>query len=353
MTWYVRLWRLLTLAHGAGGKETEDLIKHLIVDSVPPRYWRVEGGTGLDALDDSALIPIARDKYIAVTIDSYTVKPIFFPGGDIGKLAASGTINDLLMVGAKPVAALDAIIAEEGFPTEQLKRIIDSYVSTLTSNDVAIIGGDFKVMPKGQVDGIVISSTGIGIVEGRPIDDREIRPGDKIIVTGYVGDHGAAVLAAQQSIGVKFDVKSDVKPLTSLMIPLLEKYRSHIHGAGDPTRGGIAMLVNDWAEKTKTVIVIEEEKVPIRPQVKEYAEMLGVDPLSLANEGAAVLAVQGDRAEEILEYIHALGYREASIIGQVYEAKDPRHAGRVLLRSVTGGVRILEPPSGEIVPRIC
>ncbi|BEP18448.1 hydrogenase expression/formation protein HypE [Pyrofollis japonicus] len=353
MTWYVRLWKLITLAHGSGGKETEDLIKNLIVNAVPPEYWRVDNGAGLDALDDAALIPLDGGKYIALTIDSYTVKPIFFPGGDIGVLAASGTINDLLMVGAKPVAALDAVIVEEGFETEKLKKIIDSYVSTLVSNSVALIGGDFKVMPKGQVDGVVIASAGIGIVEGKPIDDREIKPGDKLIVTGYVGDHGAAILAAQQTIGVEFDVKSDVKPLTSLMLPLLEKYRNYIHGAGDPTRGGIAMLANDWAEKTRTVIVIEEEKVPIRPQVKEYAEMLGVDPLSLANEGAAVLAVDGSKAEEILDFIHGLGYKEAAIIGQVYEPKDPHHAGRVLLKSVTGGVRILEPPSGEIVPRIC
>jgi hydrogenase expression/formation protein HypE len=353
LTWYVRLWKLITLAHGSGGKETEDLIKNLIVNSVPPEYWKVGDGTGLDALDDAALIPLSKDKYIALTIDSYTVKPIFFPGGDIGVLAASGTINDLLMVGAKPIAALDAAIVEEGFETEKLKKIIDSYINTLVSNNVALIGGDFKVMPKGQVDGVVIASTGIGIVEGKPIDDREIRPGDKLIVTGYVGDHGAAILAAQQTIGVEFDVKSDVKPLTNLMLPLLEKYRNYIHGAGDPTRGGIAMLVNDWAEKTRTVIVIEEEKVPIRPQVKEYSEMLGVDPLSLANEGAAVLAVDGSKAEEILDFIHSLGYKEAVIIGQVYEPKDPRHAGRALLKSVTGGVRILEPPSGEIVPRIC
>ena len=353
MTWYVRLWKFITLAHGSGGKETEELVKNLIRAIVPPDYWKVKGGTGLDVLDDAALIPMGDDRFIAVTIDTYTVKPIFFPGGDLGKLAASGTINDLLMVGARPLAAVDGVVVEEGFPTEQFKKIMESYIGTLTSEGVALIGGDFKVMPKGQIDGIVIASAGIGIVEGKPIIDRDIRPGDKIIVTGYVGDHGAAILAAQQTVGVKFDVESDVKPLTKLMLPLLERYRDKIHGAGDPTRGGVAMLLNDWAEKTGTVIVVEEEKVPIRPQVREYAEMLGVDPLSLANEGTAVLAVDGEAAEEILEYIRKLGFEQAQIIGAVYEAKDPRHAGRVLLKSVTGGVRILEPPSGEIVPRIC
>ena len=353
MTWYVRLWKFITLAHGAGGKETEEIVKNLIVQKVPPELWRVgEEGAGLDALDDSAIIPLGGGKYLAVTVDSYTVKPIFFPGGDLGRLAASGTINDLLMAGARPLAALDAVVVEEGFPIEDFNKIMDSYVKTLAENKVALIGGDFKTMPKGQLDGIVISSMGVGITE-HPIVDRNIRPGDVIIVSGPIGDHGAAILAAQQAVEVDLGVESDVKPLTDLMLPLLDRYAEKIHGAGDPTRGGLSMLVNDWAEKTGTVIVIEEDRVPIRPQVREYAEMLGVDPFSLASEGVAVLAVEPDSAEEILEFIRSRGYEQASIVGRVYEAKDPRHRGRVLLRSVTGGVRILEPPSGEIVPRIC
>ncbi|KSW11634.1 hydrogenase expression/formation protein HypE [Pyrodictium occultum] len=353
MTWYIRLWKYITLAHGAGGKETEELVRNLIVQSVPPELWKVKGGTGLDILDDAALIPVGENRYIAVTVDTYTVKPLFFPGGDLGRLAASGTINDLLMVGARPLAVLDGVVVEEGFPVEDFKKIMDSFINTLKEEGVALIGGDFKVMPKGQLDGVVIASMGIGLVEGRPIVDTEVRPGDKIIVSGYLGDHGAAILAAQQAIGAEMKVESDVKPLTRLMLPLLEKHRESIHGAGDPTRGGLSMLLNDWAEKTKTVIVFEEEKVPVRPQVREYAEMLGVDPFSLASEGVAVLAVEPSKAQEILEYIHSLGFRDAAIVGQVYEPKDPRHAGRVLLKSMAGGVRILEPPSGEIVPRIC
>ncbi|HIQ24297.1 MAG TPA: hydrogenase expression/formation protein HypE [Pyrodictium delaneyi] len=353
MTWYVRLWKFITLAHGSGGKETEELVKNLIVQSVPPELWKVEGGTGLDILDDAALIPAGEDRYIAVTVDTYTVKPIFFPGGDLGRLAASGTINDLLMVGARPLAVLDGIVVVEGFPIKDFKKVMKSFIRTLAEEGVALVGGDFKVMPKGQLDGMIIASMGIGIVEGKPIIDNEIHPGDKIIVSGYLGDHGAAILAAQQPIGVDLGVESDVKPLTKLMLPLLERYRGSIHGAGDPTRGGLAMLLNNWAEKTKTVIVVDESKTPVRPQVREYAEMLGVDPFSLASEGAAVLAVEPSKAEEIVEYMHSLGFKEAVIIGEVYEPKDPRHAGRVLLKSVTGGVRILEPPSGELVPRIC
>ncbi len=353
MTWYTRLWERITLAHGSGGKETGELVEMLIVSMVPEKLRKVGNGFGLDVLDDSALIPIAEDKYIAVTVDSYTVKPIFFPGGDIGRLAASGTINDLLMVGAKPVAALDAIVVEEGFPIKDLEKIVRSYVETLREEGVALIGGDFKVMPRGQVDGIVITSAGIGVVEGRPLLDTNVKPGDAIIVTGSIGDHGAAIMAAQQGLEAEVKIESDVKPLTRLMLPLLEKYREAIHAAGDPTRGGLAMLLNDWARKTSTVIAIEEERIPVKPQVREYAEMLGVDPLALANEGVAVLAVEADSAEEILDFIQRLGFTDANIIGKVYEAKDPRYAGRVLLKSVTGGVRILEPPSGEIVPRIC
>ncbi len=349
----MRLWKYVTLAHGAGGKETSDIIRSLIRGRVPREYWSVEGGTGLDELDDSALIPLGGDRYMAVTIDTYTVKPLRFPGGDLGRLAASGTINDLLMAGARPLAALDGVVVEEGFPMDDLAGILESYISTLTGEGVALIGGDFKVMPKGQLDGVVIASAGIGLVEGKPIRDSEIRPGDKVIVTGYLGDHGAAILAAQRTLGVEFDVKSDVKPLTGLMLPLLERYRHAIHGAGDPTRGGLAMTLNEWAEKTGTVILLEEYRVPVREQVREYAEMLGVDPLSLASEGVAVLAVDGGLAEEVLSFIKSLGYEEAAIVATVHEAKDPRYAGRVVAESVTGGYRIVEPPSGEIVPRIC
>ncbi len=352
MTWFIRMWKRVTLAHGAGGRETKEVIERIIRALVPREYWTVKGGTGLDILDDSALIPI-DNGYLAVTIDSYTVKPLFFPGGDLGVLAASGTINDLLMAGARPLAALDAVIVEEGFEFEKLLTITRSYTETLYKHGVSLIGGDFKVMPRGEIDGVVISSTGLGVVEGEPIRDDKIRPGDKIIVSGYLGDHGAAILASQQEIGVKFNVKSDVKPLTDLMLPLLKEYRGRIHGAGDPTRGGLSMLLNDWAQLTGTVIVVDESSIPVREQVREYAEMLGVDPLSLASEGVAVLAVDPSVADEILDYMHRLGYREASMVGEVYKPSNPSHAGRVLLRSITGGVRILEPPSGEIVPRIC
>ncbi len=339
------------MAHGAGGRETSELIEKLLVPMVPQKWRYTPEGRGLDLLDDAALIRVGK-AYLAVTIDSYTVKPVFFPGGDIGKLAASGTINDLLMVGAKPMAMVDAIVVEEGFSLDDLSRIVKNFVETATSEGVAIIGGDFKTMPREQLDGIIITVAGIGYTE-KPITDDNIKPGDKIIVSGPLGDHGAAILAAQQGLDAEMNIVSDVKPLTRLMLPLLERYADVIHGASDPTRGGLAMLVNDWAKKTNTVIVVYEERIPVRQQVKSYAEMLGIDPLSLASEGVAVLAVEGTVADELVEYVRSLGFEEATVIGEVYEAREPSYAGTVLLRTSSGGVRILEPPSGELVPRIC
>ncbi|GAB6148213.1 hydrogenase expression/formation protein HypE [Stetteria hydrogenophila] len=356
----VEKWRLavrslltprLLLSHGGGGRETSDVVEKLIRRLVPRELWKVGDGTGLDLLDDAALVPVDGGR-VAVTVDSYTVDPIFFPGGDLGLLAASGTINDLLMVGARPVAALDAIIAEEGLEVETLARVVNSMVETFKANGVALIGGDFKVLPKGSVDKLVITTVGIGTVV-KPIRDDSIKDGDKIIVSGYVGVHGAAILSARQAFGLKMEVKSDVKPLTDLMLPLIEKYGDYIHAAGDPTRGGVAMLLNDWASKNGLVIVVDDAKIPVTEEVMKYSEVLGIDPLSLANEGAAVLAVDPAVADEVVEFMKSRGYEAANIIGEARAPRDPRHKGIVLARTRVGGFRIIEPPSGEIVPRIC
>lgn len=353
--WRIAARRLLTprilLAHGGGGRETSDVIEKLVKALVPKELWKVEGGSGLDLLDDSATIPVGG-KTIAVTIDSYTVDPIIFPGGDLGVLAASGTINDLLMAGAKPIAALDAVVAEEGLETETLARILDSMIKTFALNGVAIIGGDFKVVPKGNVDKMIITTAGIGVIL-KPIRDNNIKDGDKIIVSGYLGDHGAAILSARKAFGLNLEVKSDVKPLTDLMIPLIEKYGDYIHAAGDPTRGGLAMLLNDWASKNGVVIAIDETQVPVREEVRKYSEVLGIDPLSLASEGVAVLAVDKDVAGEVLDFMIKKGYENAKIVGEAKMPRDPRHKGIVISRTIVGGFRLIEPPSGEIVPRIC
>ncbi|RLE82712.1 MAG: hydrogenase expression/formation protein HypE [Thermoprotei archaeon] len=340
----------VTLAHGSGGVETEEIVNKLILSKVPSSLRSAMNGVGLNELDDGASLVI-NDLHVVISSDSYTVNPPVFPGGNIGTLAAAGTINDVLMMGAKPVALMDSIVVAEGFEIGLLSEILESMMSVLKENKVALIGGDFKTMPKDDLNSIVISTVGIGVAK-KPIVDSSLKPGDKIIVSGYVGDHGATILALQQGIELsESKLKSDVKPLTDLMIPLLEEYGEHIHAARDPTRGGLAMLLNDWAASSGTVIVIEEDKIPVREEVLAYSEMLGIDPLSLASEGVAVLGVARDVAEDVLNFIKEKGFREASIIGEVKAGK--RYSGIVLYKSSIGGTRILEPPRGEIVPRIC
>ncbi|MDK2464328.1 MAG: hydrogenase expression/formation protein HypE [Candidatus Korarchaeota archaeon] len=339
------------LAHGAGGRETSALIREVIVSLLEEDMKRVEGGVGTDELDDGASIPLPDGRHLVFTADSYTVKPPFFPGGNIGELAAAGTINDLLMMGARPIAMLDAIVVEEGFPMDDLRRIVGSLVSTLRGEGVKLVGGDFKVMPRGNVDGVVMTTAGVGVAE-RLIVDSRIKPGDKLIVTGSVGEHGAAILAAQRGVDVESQgLSSDSRPLTSLMIPLLREYGDRIRAAQDPTRGGLSQSLNEWASKTGLVLVVDEASIPVREEVRAYTELLGVDPLSLACEGRALLAVDPESADEVLEFIRGLGERDAQIIGEARSSG--RYGGLVLIKTVAGGLRILEPPSGVPVPRIC
>lgn len=341
----------ITLAHGAGGRETELLLEELIFGRIPRWMKTVERGIGIDFPDDAAAIPINEDRFLVVSTDSYTVNPAFFPGGDIGKLAASGTINDILMLGGKPVAALDSIVVEEGVEKEVLNKVIDSMLHIFRKENVKLIGGDLKVMPKGQLDKLIITTTGIGVAE-HLILDKNLKPGDRIIVSGNLGEHGAAILAAQQGLApADADLRSDVKPLTDLMLPLLKEYPEEIHAAGDPTRGGLAMTLNSWAKSSDTLIEIDETEVPVREAVKTYCEMLGMDPLTLASEGVAVLGVAGDAAEEILRLIHHIGYQDAKIIGEAREKEGD--LSLVITETSVGGRRILEPPTGELVPRIC
>lgn len=343
---------MIKLSHGSGGVETAEIIEKLFLKRLPESLKKVAGGLGLDFPDDAAAIPMGDGRYLVVTVDAYTVNPPFFPGGDIGVLAASGSINDVLMLGGRPVAMLDSIIVEEGLPYETLDRVVKSFLSVLETEGVALIGGDFKVMPKGQLDKIVITTVGIGVAE-RVIVDRP-RHGDKIVVSDFVGDHGAVILMLQMGDVDKpeqLKLKSDVKPLTKLMVPLVEKYGEYIHAARDPTRGGLAMVLNDWAKAGGGVIVVEEESLPVRPEVASYAEMLGIDPLYLASEGVAVLAVDPSVAEEVVKFVRGLGFQNARIVGEFRETK--QHRGYVLLKTLAGGLRILEPPRGDIVPRIC
>ncbi len=339
----------ITLAHGAGGLETSEILDKLFFSRIPYLLKKTKNGYGLDILDDGAVIRV-DDEYFIVSTDSYTVKPLFFSGGNIGILAASGSINDVLMMGGKPIAMLDNIIVSEGFPIEDLEKIIDSFIYILKKENVPLINGDFKVLPRDSLDKLVFVTTAIGVSK-KPILDKELKPGDKIIVTDYIGDHGTVILALQNDIDIGNRLVSDTKPLTSLMLPLFDKYLSYIHAARDPTRGGLAMTLNDWAKSSNTTILIQEEKVPIRKIVKRYTDMLGIDPFHLASEGVAVIGVDGDIADEVLDFIKELGYSNASIIGSVEYSE--RYNGLVILESKIGGLRILEPPTGILVPRIC
>lgn len=341
------------LSHGSGGAETSELLKRLIFSRVPSNLMKTPGGVGIDQPDDSALISLGNGEYLVVSIDSYTVNPPFFPGGNIGALAATGSINDVAVMGGDPIAIMDSIVVEEGFPMSDLERIVDSFLEVLRREGVSLIGGDFKVMPKGQLDRIVITTVGIGVTR-RPIIDHP-REGDKIIVSGYLGDHGAVILMSQ--IGMTASEQgdgalvSDVRSVAGVMKKLNEELWPHIHAARDPTRGGLAGVLNDWASISKSVIVVNESSVPVRSSTKYYAGMMGIDPLYLASEGAVVLAVSSEYAEKALSILKESGFENASVIGEV--RKSAEYSGIVLMRSVVGGYRILEPPRGELVPRIC
>ncbi len=341
---------VITLSHGSGGRETSLIVNSLVLSLLKEDMKTVKGGVGTDELDDGAAIPIGDGRYIVISIDSYTVNPPFFPGGNLGKLAASGTINDVLMMGGNPVAIMDAVIVEEGSRMEEIKEIIRSFVDVLREEGVKLVGGDFKVMPRGQLDRYVITTAGVGIAE-KLIVDSNLSPGDKIIVSGTVGEHGAAILAAQEGLSVEGELKSDVRPLKDLMLRLIDEFGHAIHAAQDPTRGGLAQALNEWASKTGHLITVDESEIPVREEVRAFTELLGIDPLSLACEGRAVLGVSPTGADAVLDLIRELGYKEASIIGEV--KKSEKYGGMVVMRSIAGGLRLLEPPSGMAIPRIC
>jgi hydrogenase expression/formation protein HypE len=343
--------RFIRLSHGSGGEETSELLAELLFSKVPDGVKKVPGGLGIDLPDDGAVIP-AKNGFFVVSTDSYTVNPPFFPGGNIGMLSAIGSINDVVVMGAKPIAGLDSIIVEEGFPLEELEVIIGSLIEVFKSEGVALIGGDFKVMPKRSIDRIVITTTVLGMAE-KPIVDMP-KEGDRLVVTDYVGDHGAVIMMLQMGLSdaeeLKFGMlKSDAKPLTPLL-PVIKAYSGQINAARDITRGGLGGVLNDWAKNSGSVLVVEGEP-PIREPVRRYSEMLGIDPIYLASEGAALFSVSKEAAGDFLEALRMHGFENARIIGEV--RKSEKYRGYVLMKTVVGGFRVVEPPRGELVPRIC
>ena len=331
----------ILLAHGSGGKLSHDLIQKVFL----PRFLN----PFLEPLDDSAKI-INRDGPIAFTTDSYVVNPIFFPGGDIGKLAVFGTVNDLSMIGATPSYLSLSFIIEEGFPIELLKKVISSIKEAAEKAKVSIVTGDTKVVEHKAADQLFINTAGIGWVRpGIHLSGINAKPGDQILLSGYIGDHEIAILSQREGFKFQEMVKSDCAPLNDLAGRMLDTCPS-IRCMRDPTRGGLATTLNEIASKSNVGIVIDEKKVPIRESVRGICELLGLDPLYLANEGKLIAICPPDEAELLLQTMkgHPLG-RNAEIIGRVTD-ENPK---KVILQTLIGGHRILDMLTGGQFPRIC
>lgn len=339
--------KIVQIGHGGGGLLQAELIKFLTKD-IPIK--KILDGIGVDSYDDGATIPLENYDYeIVVTADGHTIEPIFFPGGDLGKLAACGTINDLLMMGAKPLAITSVMLIEEGTSFKTLKKIITSFNKTTEQAGVAILGGDTKVMPHGSLKGVVMSTSGIGIkVKNRKIADSNCMVGAKIIMTGSIGDHGTALMAKREGIDLETTLESDVAALTPLI--KITEDNPGILAMKDPTRGGIASALNDWASKSKVGILVYEDKLVVKKEVRVIADILGLDPLEISNEGKAIVCVTAEYADKCLADLKATAIGvDAEIIGEI-TATNPK---MVLLKTILGGSIILEMPMGEPIPRVC
>ena len=329
----------ILLAHGSGGQLMHNLIRDLIL----PNF----SNPLLNRLTDSAVIGF-KEKGLAFTTDSFVVHPLFFRGGDIGKLAVSGTINDLVVSGAKPLYLSLALIIEEGLDYSLLERVVESISFASRKSRVKIITGDIKVVDRRACDKLFINTAGIGRVI-RALKIKNIKIGDRIIITGRIAEHGLSILSQRKGMDLGLNIRSDCASLERLLIPLLHKTKT-IKFMRDPTRGGLATTLNEIAKATNFGIVIQERKLPISNQVRAASELLGIDPLYIANEGKAILVVEANSARDILKYLnrHQQG-RYAQIIGRI--VKQPE--GRVLLKTAVNTERILDMLTSEPLPRIC
>jgi hydrogenase expression/formation protein HypE len=332
----------VVIGHGSGGRMTQGLIQGI--------FYPAFDNEALMRGDDSAVVDIPGTGRIAVTTDSHIVSPLFFPGGDIGRLAVCGTVNDLAMVGARPLWLTAGFILEEGLSLETLRRVAESMKAAADEAGVAIIAGDTKVAERGKADGLFINTSGVGIIPfEREVGGARARPGDVVIVSGTLGDHGIAVMAARGQLRFEAEVVSDIAPLNGLAEAMFA-ICPEIAVLRDPTRGGLATALNEIASQSGVGIVLDEAAIPVRPAVASACELLGMDPLYVANEGKLVAVVPSGRADEILQSMkaHPLG-KDARRIGEV--AAEP--VGRVLMRTLIGGTRIVDVLSGEMLPRIC
>lgn len=337
----------IVLGHGSGGKMSHDLISSLFIPAFDNPILRAGNDAGI-----SEVIPGLR---LAISTDSHVVWPLFFPGGDIGKLAVCGTVNDLAMMGAVPTWLTAGFILEEGLEVELIERVIESMHSAAEEANIKIVAGDTKVVQKGKADGLYINTTGIGILPpGISIGGEKAMPGDKVIVSGNIGDHGIAVLSARGELGFQTDIRSDIAPLNHLVSRIITiesgGSESPIHVLRDPTRGGLATSLNEIAQQSGVTILIEENRIPIRTEVTAACEMLGFDPLYIANEGKLIAIVDKNFADSVLQVMKQTRYGEdATIIGEVQKFSQ----ARVLMRTAIGTTRIVDVLAGEMLPRIC
>jgi len=328
------------LAHGSGGKLSHELVEK--------GFLPLLANPILNKLDDSATFELSGQ--LAFTTDSYVVNPIFFPGGDIGRLAVYGTVNDLSMSGAKPLYLSLSIIVEEGFPLSELNLVVKSIKQAAEEAEVDIVTGDTKVVNQGQIDKLFINTSGIGVIaEGIDISGANARAGDKVILSGTIGDHGIAIMTQREGLKFEVPVGSDCAPLNKLVAQMLE-VSANIHCLRDPTRGGLATTLNEFARQSHVGILIEEDKIPIKEGVRAACELLGFDPVFIANEGKLVAIVEPKDAAKVLAQMKRNVYgTDAAIIGEVTS----NHPGRVVMKTRLGPSRIIDMLSGELLPRIC
>jgi hydrogenase expression/formation protein HypE len=328
------------MAHGSGGKLSHELVNRCFASRLNNQW--------LARMDDSAVIE--SEGRLAFTTDSYVVTPIFFPGGDIGKIAVCGTVNDLSVSGAVPQYLSLAFIIEEGLDISELERVVDSIQKTAQEAGVCIVTGDTKVVQRGKADKLFVNTAGIGrIPTGVNVSGSNVNPGDVVLLSGTVGDHGTTIMAQREGLRFTGDLASDCAPLNGLVAEML-KVCPDIHCMRDPTRGGVATTLNEIAGRSKVGIVIEDAAIPVRPPVSAMCELLGLDPLYIANEGKLLAFSPAEAAGRLLEVMRLHKYgKDAAIIGHV----TAEHAGRVTLRTKLGTSRILAMLSGDILPRIC
>lgn len=331
---------IITLAHGSGGKTTGDLIKNI--------FQKHFNNDILSKNDDAATFMLSGK--VAFTTDSFVITPVFFKGGNIGKLAVCGTVNDLAALGATPLYLSCGFIIEEGLPLKDLEAIVESMGNTAREAGIKIVTGDTKVVQKNAADKIFINTSGIGIIpDGIDISGYNAVPGDRVIISGTVGDHGCSILLEREKLDIYGDISSDCAPLNRLIGEILSK-TTDIHVMRDPTRGGVAATLNEIAQQSKVGIKLFEDKIPVKDEVRGVCELLGMDPLYMANEGKMLVIAPESSAEAILEALKTTAYGAKScVIGEVTND----HKGRVVMSTFAGGNRIVDMPVGDQLPRIC